>query len=347
MFPASLAVFAKDQGETLAPARGDRKRRWLDAAGWRGDNAGFPEGTDTAMEKPGWFLRALEVPFEDRTVEVAGAPIHYLYWEEQGGADRPGLVFVHGNGAHAHWWTFLAPFFLEHHRVAAIDLSGAGDSGRRDRYTPEQFAAEVAAVADDAGFGDDVIIVGHSFGGFITLKTGLLYNDRLAGVVLVDSAVRPPDFKWERDPRRSPIKPKRIYAEFAEALARFRLMPPQDCKNQFLLDYIGRHSLAQVDGGWSWKFDDELFRKFEFGENLHEELAQLRCRVGVIYGEDSYLFTQDIADFMFRVLDESVPFVAIPEAQHHLFLDQPLAFVSALRTLLAEWRHSRPNRVRV
>jgi pimeloyl-ACP methyl ester carboxylesterase len=185
----------------------------------RGDNAGFPEGTDTAMEKPGWFLRALEVPFEDRTVEVAGAPIHYLYWEEQGGADRPGLVFVHGNGAHAHWWTFLAPFFLEHHRVAAIDLSGAGDSGRRDRYTPEQFAAEVAAVADDAGFGDDVIIVGHSFGGFITLKTGLLYNDRLAGVVLVDSAVRPPDFKWERDPRRSPIKPKRVYADFAEALA--------------------------------------------------------------------------------------------------------------------------------
>jgi hypothetical protein len=39
-----------------------------------------------------------------------------------------------------------------------------------------------------------------------------------------------------------------------------------------------------------------------------------------------------------------VPFAGIPEAQHHLFLDQPLAFVSALRTLLAEWRHSRPDR---
>jgi pimeloyl-ACP methyl ester carboxylesterase len=39
-----------------------------------------------------------------------------------------------------------------------------------------------------------------------------------------------------------------------------------------------------------------------------------------------------------------VPFVAIPEADHHLFLDQPLPFVAALRALLAEWRHSRPNR---
>jgi len=39
-----------------------------------------------------------------------------------------------------------------------------------------------------------------------------------------------------------------------------------------------------------------------------------------------------------------VPFMALPEAQHHVFLDQPLAFVAALRMLLAEWRHSRPDR---
>jgi pimeloyl-ACP methyl ester carboxylesterase len=297
------------------------------------------------MEKPGWFLRALDTPMEDRHVEVAGVPIHYLHWAESDAEDRPGLVFVHGNGAHAHWWAFLAPFFLEHYRVAALDLSGAGDSGHRERYTPEQFAAEVAAVMDDAGFGSDTVVVGHSFGGYVTLKTGVQYRDRLAGVVLVDSAVRPPDFKWERDPRRSPIKPKRVYDTFEEALGRFRLMPPQDCKNHYLMDYIGRHSLKSTDAGWTWKFDDGLFRKFEFGENMHEELARLSCRVGVLYGDNSYLFTQEIADFMFRVLDESVPFVAIPDAQHHVFLDQPLAFVSALRTLLAEWRHSRPNRV--
>jgi len=47
---------------------------------------------------------------------------------------------------------------------------------------------------------------------------------------------------------------------------------------------------------------------------------------------------------MFGVLDQNVPFVAIPEAHHHLMLDQPLAFIASLRTLLAEWRHSRPLR---
>lgn len=254
------------------------------------------------------------------------------------------MIFVHGTGAHAHWWDFIAPFFLSHYRVAAIDLAGCGDSDHLEEYQPEGFAAQVMAVAEDAGFGADSIVVGHSFGGFVALKTGLLYLDRVAGIVLVDSAVRPPDFEWERDPRRSPIKPKRIYKDFETALSRFRLMPPQDCKNTYLLDYIGRHSLTEVGGGWSWKFDDTLFKKLNFKTRTHEDLANLRCRVGVIYGEDSYLFTQELADYMFEVLDKSVAFTGIPDAQHHLFLDQPLAFVSALRALLAEWRHSKPLR---
>ncbi len=296
------------------------------------------------MNIPGWFRRALAVPYDNRFITVDGTRIHYLLWADRDSADKPGIVFVHGNGAHAHWWTFLAPFFLSHYRVAAIDLAGAGDSGHRENYTPELFAEEVISVARDAGFGNDTVIVGHSFGGFVTLKAGLLYRDELDGIVLVDSAVRPPDFEWERDPRRSPIKPKKTYDNFEAALGRFRLMPPQDCKNEYLLDYIGRHSLMQTEGGWTWKFDDTLFEKFEFGTEQHKDLANIRCRVGVIYGEDSYLFTQDLADYMFEVLDKSVPFTGIPDAQHHLFLDQPLAFVSSLRTLLAEWRHSRPLR---
>ena len=123
---------------------------------------------------PEWFNRALDVPFEDHEITVAGAPVHYLQWGR--GSGKPGLIFVHGNGAHAHWWTFLAPFFLEEYSVAAIDLTGAGDSGRRERYTPEQFAEEVNAVCHDSGFGSDTVVVGHSFGGYITLKTGLLYD---------------------------------------------------------------------------------------------------------------------------------------------------------------------------
>ena len=289
---------------------------------------------------PPWFERAVDTPYEKREVEVEGCPIRYLLWGEE---DKPGLLLVHGNGAHAYWWSFIAPFFLDHYRVAAINLGGMGDSGYRERYRARTFAAELMAVCEHAELGQRPIIVGHSFGGFISLKTGTLYGDQLTGVVLVDSPVRPPDYQWEFDPRRTPIRPKRLYPDRETALGRFRLMPPQDCENDYVLDYIARHSVIETEGGWTWKFDDQLFKHFK-RSNMSEELASLKCRVGVIYGQDSDLMNQDIVDYMFEVLDQNVPFVAIPEAHHHLMLDQPLAFIASLRTLLAEWRHSRPLR---
>jgi pimeloyl-ACP methyl ester carboxylesterase len=119
-------------------------------------------------------------------------------------------------------------------------------------------------------------------------------------------------------------------------------MPAQPCENDYLLDYIARHSLARVDGGWTRKFDDQLFKDFQVG-NMSAELGKLTCRVGVIYGDRSELFTPGIASHMFQVLRRGAPFIAIPEAHHHLLLDQPLAFVAAVRALLEEWRHAEPR----
>ena len=298
---------------------------------------------DEKIQAPEWFKRAVALQSESRSVTVEGCAIHYLRW---GDISKPGLLLVHGSGAHAHWWDFIAPYFTDHNCVAAIDLGGMGDSGYRQSYSSELFAKELISVCDDAGFKKDTVIVGHSFGGFVTLKTGLIYRDKVRGVVLVDSPVRPPDYEWERDPKYSPIQPKKIYPDREAAIARFRLVPAQPCENKFIVDYLARHSLVEVQGGWSWKFDDALFKSFRVGRTS-EDLSNLACRVGVIYGEHSQLFSQEIVDYMFKVLDQSVPFVAIPEANHHLFLDQPLAFISALRTLLAEWRHSKPQRDRV
>jgi len=49
---------------------------------------------------------------------------------------------------------------------------------------------------------------------------------------------------------------------------------------------------------------------------------------------------------MVELLDRNAPLVEIPEAHHHLLLDQPLAFVSALRAILADWEHTLPRRGR-
>ena len=93
-----------------------------------------------ADRAPAWFRRALAVRPTHGEVKVEGARIHYLQWGEVG---RPAIVFVHGGAAHAHWWSFVAPLFTPDYRVAAIDLSGHGDSGRRAAYPRDLWAREV------------------------------------------------------------------------------------------------------------------------------------------------------------------------------------------------------------
>src|SRR5262245_37954912 len=166
-------------------------------------------------QAPAWFRRALEIRPGHGEVKVEGTRIHYLHWGER---DRPGIVFVHGGAAHAHWWSFIAPFFLPDHRIAAIDLSGHGDSGRRELYPRQLWAREVIAVADDAGFAGAPVVVGHSMGGFVAIATAAEFGDRLAGAVILDTAVRRPDPEEDEGARGKAFRNPKIYPDVETAL---------------------------------------------------------------------------------------------------------------------------------
>jgi len=220
--------------------------------------------------------------------------------------------------------------------MVALDLGGMGDSGHRARYSLDTFAAEVAAVRAHAGLDDSPVVVGYSFGGLVALRTGVLSGARIGGIVLVDFPIRPPGYEHEREQQRLPGRTKEIYPSLDAALDRFKLLPSQPCENAFIVDYIARRSLAEVKGGWSWKFDPRIFDERDYGQPAGD-LARLACRFAAIYGERSALFSPEIRDYMTALLAGRAPMIAVPEAHHHLFLDQPLAFVVALRALLASW----------
>lgn len=292
-------------------------------------------------DAPQWFTDTVAQLPQSSFVTVKGARIHYLRW---GDRNRPGLLLVHGNAAHAYWWSFIAPFLARDYNVAAMDLSGMGDSDWREHYTMELFAEEQLAVCEDAGMfalEEPPVIVAHSFGGFVTMLTGALYGHRLYGTVIVDSPVNPPGRPGGPPERK--IKPHNVYHTLEAALARFRLMPPQTSENLYLLDWVARHSLKRVEGGYSWKFDPAIWRSFSIGDAA-ARLRETKCRVAVFRGEHSVLMPPEIGEYMFNILGRAAPMVEIPQAQHHIMLDQPLAFVAALRALLADWEHSTPNR---
>lgn len=284
---------------------------------------------------PEWFFTAVETEFASRAVAVDDCDVAYQLWGEAG---RPGLLLIHGMNAHAHWWDFIAPQLLDTYQVAAMNLTGMGDSDYRYEYHGATFAEEIKAVCDDCGFGDDVAVVAHSFGGAMAVQAANRYPDRFGSLVLVDSGMRHPDEPLPDRPSMGGGRGK-VYPDRETALGRFRLQPPQPCENVYILEYIARHSLLPIEGGgYAWKFDEDLLTSMVDVERTADDYRALRVNLGLIYGADSELFTARSEAYMRELIDQDFPAVAIPDAQHHLFLDQPLAFVDALRGMLQTLR---------
>ena len=285
---------------------------------------------------PDWFFEAVETEFSTHSVEVDDCDVVYQLWGEVSSA-KPGLLLIHGMNAHSHWWDFIAPAFTDTYTVAATNLTGMGDSDYRYEYDSVVFAEEIRAVCDDAGFDNDVVVVAHSFGGAMAVKAANLYPDRFAALILVDSGIRHPDDPPPDRPTMMMGGQAKAYPDRQTAIGRFRLQPPQPCENQYILEYIARHSVMPVDGGgWSWKFDDDLPGTMKGGERQAEDYQNLTLKMGLIYGAESELFSQSTLAYMQELIPSDFPAVGVEGAQHHVFLDKPQEFIAVLKGMLVE-----------
>jgi pimeloyl-ACP methyl ester carboxylesterase len=304
---------------------------------------------ESPADPPEWFTKALAAAPQERRVDVDGTTISYLAWGDPG---PRGLVLVHGGGAHAHWWDHIAPLLALDRRVLALDLSGHGDSGRRDTYTLDAWATEVLGVAADAGLTEPPTVIGHSMGGLVTLRLASLFGARLAGAVVIDSPVRNRDLTPEEMAARErrAFGPLRVYPSREDAIAHFRTIPPQET-----LPYAAAHvaatsvrpAPAAVGGpagavdGWTWKFDPRIFGREPFGAAA-ATLTRLDCRIALFRAEHGIMSAQ-MSQILYDRLGRVAPVIEIPAAAHHIMLDQPVALIAALRTLLSDWDHSRPH----
>jgi len=286
---------------------------------------------------PAWFEHALAQAPERSTLVVEGAELEMLAWGRRG---DPGLLLLHGFAAHADWWSFIAPFLAEGRRVVASSWSGMGGSQWRHAYSMEQHAREALAVAEAGGlFESDQapIIIGHSYGSFIARLVGQTAGERLGGLVLVDGPLSPE--RREGLPTRLGHGTHRVYPTLEGALARFRFTPVQTCEHLFIADHIARGSLkaeAEGEAGWTWRFDGNLTGKSVFvgAERL---IAPTLCPQALVFGDRSKLMTPERLEFLRLNTAADAPWIDIPDAGHHIMVDQPLALVAGLRGLLAAW----------
>jgi pimeloyl-ACP methyl ester carboxylesterase len=288
---------------------------------------------------PSWFDNALAQAPERSRVTVKNAGIEVLSWGERG---APGLLLLHGRGAHADWWSHVGPFFAERYRVVAPSWSGMGGSDWRENYDTHTYLEEILTAADAGGVFESSelpLAVGHSFGGLMLLAATAAYGERLKGAVIVDSYLRR---LGNLAPSPRPSQP--VYETLEAALARFRFMPPQTCANMYIADHIARTSLKPVvvgehrEPGWTWRADPRCTGAVP-PVPVEACLTRPGCPLAFIAGARSPLSNASVESFVRGTAPPGVPWINIPDSDHHVMVDQPLALIAALFALFECWPH--------
>ena len=269
-----------------------------------------------------------------------GLDLHPLEWSTEGVA----LVLVHGFGNDARIWDDFAPTVAPYYRVLALDQRGHGDSAwaLHGEYEYEHFVADLECVCESLAI-DRFVLVGHSLGGRVAMLYGGEHPEKLAGLVIVDSAP-------EIDARGS----TRIQMEVGqhrdpsfENVAEYEglLLHNYPAAQPEAIRRMARSNLKQrSDGRWVLKMDPALrgavggmpsaeeraTREEQNTAAMWKALEKIPCPTLVVRGAASDIISPETAD---RMADEVLPkgqLAVVGRAGHSVMTDNPDGFRDAV-----------------
>jgi esterase len=261
--------------------------------------------------------------------DIRGVQLHSLQW---GAPAASGVLLLHGGAAHAHWFDAVATRLGHGRHIVALDQRGHGESAwaRPPAYATEDFARDIVDVLDHLEW-RSAVLVGHSMGGHNAIACAAWHPARIRGLAIVDSRPAIPAERLAQMKERGERPPRR-HATPEAAVAAFRLLPPDTTADPALLTHLAHAGVAWRDGAVTTRFDPACYaaRVPVDGWPL---LARITAPTLVIRGERSPILPRPMAKRLVAGL-AAARLVEIPNAYHHLVLDQPEAFAAELSRFL-------------
>lgn len=271
-------------------------------------------------------------PYTSHSLRLGNVTINYL---DYGTPGRPPMLCVHGSAAHAHWFDFVAPGFTPDHHVRAIDLRGHGESAPVDppSYTYEDYASDVNKVAEALDL-RDFVLVGHSMGGAVSLLYAATYPGRVKKLILVDTSMKLPSDRIA-EMRDVGNRPGRNYDSKDEIVNRFKLRPGHSFATPEVIRYIGSHSVKQVeDGTWRYKFDRAVYATRESVDWM-PLWKNIKIPALIVKGDHTHRITPQVHAEV-KSHAPQVELVEVSNTDHHVTLDNPPGFITAVKSFLAK-----------
>jgi len=259
--------------------------------------------------------------------------VHY----EVFGHGRP-VLFLHGWLGSWRYWFPTIERVADHFRTYSFDFWGFGESRRQTTHESIQnYSDQVIRFLDELGI-DKVLLVGHSMGGMVALKTAINHPKRISRVVAVGAPIVGDSLSW--------LLKLTDRAVFADAFARMhwfrRFMfhrflgeTNDPAVHEILDDSVKSNSTTLRHAvGSMWRTD------------LRPELARLTVPTLIVHGGRDEIVHPNQADLFDHVPSAEV--VVMPESRHFPFLDEAELFnETLLRFLVQDAPRAVPRRVRM
>jgi pimeloyl-ACP methyl ester carboxylesterase len=258
---------------------------------------------------------------ESKFIELESCRLHLF--EYQPPRPRGKLVLVHGLGTSCSTWLRIAPELVKDHAVLAVDLPGFGFSELktgREFCTIEEHGAALATLLDHVA-GEPIVLIGHSFGGWISAQYATRRPERVRQLLLIDTAG--------------------IYYRGVEAL-----------RELFTIDTKAnlRRMLNALWYRFPWYFKpfegaiyrelsrlhmNDIIASIDAEDFLVEELSRLKMPVSVIWGREDRVVSLESLDVLKKFIPRAQVFL-IDRCGHVPQLERPRALMLILNRILTE-----------
>ncbi len=246
-------------------------------------------------------------------IDRDGVKIHY---EVHG--DGPPLILTHGYSSTSAMWQGQVADLSKHHKLILWDMRGHGQSDYPDdpnAYSEALTVGDIAAILDTVG-AERAIIGGLSLGGYMSLAFYRTHPERVRALLIIDTG---PGFK--KDDAREAWN-ARAYAT-ADKFEREGLEVLKSAsRERSSVSHRNADGLARAARGMLTQRDARVI----------ESLPDIKVPSLIVVGADDTPFLA-ASDYMAAKIPGAQK-VVIPAAGHAVNIDQPQAFIDAVRPFL-------------
>ncbi len=228
------------------------------------------------------------------------------------------VILLHGWGAEANTFSYVFDRFSDTHQIYALDLPGFGLSEiPPDAWDASDYARIISIFFEKLNI-DKAHLIGHSYGGRISIVLAAEQPEKVDKLILVDSA--------------GIILPRPMTYHFKISLAKIgRLIRKCGTLGKRLADNI-----ANRVGSSDYKKAGPMRATMvkSVNQNLRPLLPKIQATTLLIWGENDI----DTPISYGKIMQDEIPnaeLVILKGAGHFSFLDKPKEFCQSVETFLA------------